>query len=280
MIDEIRSKCERIFDWLYNKELVHTPVSSEADDDDNDDSYEHHIDDQSYAQESHVLNRINQFLDEIGFMRRCELTLSYASLKERSKCNLWNQIKRMFLYLLKFLLPNNIEKVWNDIVKYELKTFTCKEQMFEAMVTINTAIENAKHSSTKRQLLAVVAADFSPSILRAHFPTVTDSQTKAARKHAYHSGRGAPVDLTRPNVKRCSKQQVLHSLKVALSPSVTADLPFGIRSINMAISEPIEIPNTCRNMIPTRIIRQYKIIALKRQMESFSHWVSHLSWLL
>ena len=56
---------------------------------------------------------------------------------------------------------------------------------------INTAIENAEHSSTKRQLLAIVAADFSPSILRAHFPTITDSQIKAARKHAYRSGKKA-----------------------------------------------------------------------------------------
>ncbi|CAF1685817.1 unnamed protein product [Rotaria magnacalcarata] len=261
MTDEIRSKCDRIFDWLYNKELVHTPASSEADDDD--DNYEHHIDDQSYAQESNILNKIKQLLDEIGFMGRCESTLSYASLKERSKCNLRNQIKRIFLYLLKFLTPNDVPVVWNDIIKYELKTSTCEEINQKAMVAINIAIENAEHSSTKQQLLAVVAADFSPAILRAHFPTITDSQIKAARKHAYRSGRGAPVDLTRSTVERYTEQQVLHFLEFVLSPSVTADLPFGIRSIKMATGETIEIPNTCRNMIPTRIIRQYQNYCLE-----------------
>jgi hypothetical protein len=53
------------------------------------------------------------------------------------------------------------------------------------MIAINTAIENAEYYSTKRQLLAVVAADFPSSILRTYFPTVTDYQIKAARNHAY-----------------------------------------------------------------------------------------------
>lgn len=59
------------------------------------------------------------------------------------------------------------------------------------MVTINYAIENADHSSTKRQLLALVAADFPSSVLRAHFPSVTNYQIKAARKHAYRLGEKA-----------------------------------------------------------------------------------------
>ncbi|CAF3348569.1 unnamed protein product [Rotaria socialis] len=49
-------------------------------------------------------------------------------------------------------------------------------------------IRTAEHSSTKQQLLAVVAVDFSPSILRAHFPTITDSQINAALKHIYRFG--------------------------------------------------------------------------------------------
>ena len=36
--------------------------------------------------------------------------------------------------------------------------------------------------------LAIVAVDLPSSILRTHFPTVTDYQIKAARKHAYRYG--------------------------------------------------------------------------------------------
>jgi len=56
------------------------------------------------------------------------------------------------------------------------------------MLAMKTAIENAEHYSTKRQLLAVVAADFRSSVLRAHFPRITDYQIKAARHHAHRFG--------------------------------------------------------------------------------------------
>lgn len=115
----------RILDWLYNKEVVYTPVSSEADDDS--DSFEHHIDDEIYAQESDILTKFKQFLAESGFRGRCESTLSYTSLKERSKSNIRNQIKNIFLHILEFLIPNNIEIVWNDIVKHEFKTSQSEE---------------------------------------------------------------------------------------------------------------------------------------------------------
>ena len=61
------------------------------------------------------------------------------------------------------------------------------------MVAINNAIENAEHYSTKRQLLAIVAADYPSTVLHAYFPTVTDFQIKAARKHAYLYGEKALI---------------------------------------------------------------------------------------
>ena len=54
-----------------------------------------------------------------------------------------------------------------------------------------------------------------------------------------------------------------------LSPSVTSDLPFGIRSMKMATGKTIEIPNTCKNMIPTRIIRQYQNYSLETTNREF-----------
>jgi uncharacterized protein (DUF433 family) len=57
------------------------------------------------------------------------------------------------------------------------------------MAAINIAVENAQHYSTKRQLLGIIAGDFPPSTIHAHFPGVTDYQIKAAKKHAHGSGK-------------------------------------------------------------------------------------------
>lgn len=70
---------------------------------------------------------------------------------------------------------------------FSLFCFICRINR-KVMMAINAAIESAEHSSTKRQLLAIVAADFSSAILRSYFPNITDYQIKAARKHAYRFG--------------------------------------------------------------------------------------------
>ncbi len=44
------------------------------------------------------------------------------------------------------------------------------------------------HFSTKRQILALVAADFPMTLLRARFPSISIYQLKAARKHAICNG--------------------------------------------------------------------------------------------
>ena len=56
------------------------------------------------------------------------------------------------------------------------------------MTAINTALSDTDQLSTKRQILALVAADFPPSVLHARFPGISDYQIKAARKHAYSKG--------------------------------------------------------------------------------------------
>ena len=64
--------------------------------------------------------------------------------------------------------------------------------------------------------------------------------------------------MTHSHLERYNEQQVSHFLEFLLSPSITSDLPFGMKSIKMATGETLEVPNTCRNIIPTRIIRQYQ----------------------
>lgn len=113
--------CLSILDWLYDKTIVYTPVSSESGDDDDDD-YQCLMDDQCYFDRTDHLNKLKEFLDEIGFTGRCESTYSYASLKNRSKRNFRLQVKKIMLYLLKYsLAPNDAETLWNDLVQHDFK---------------------------------------------------------------------------------------------------------------------------------------------------------------
>ena len=88
--------------------MVDTPASSETDDDN--ESFEYRIDDQFYARETDILNRFKEFLDETDFGGRCESTLLYISLKEKSRSNLRNRIKRIFYIFLNVLHLMTLKK--------------------------------------------------------------------------------------------------------------------------------------------------------------------------
>ena len=134
--DEIRSKCDHVFDnernfctkinlcfsnldCLYNKSIVFTPVSSESGDDS--DNYPYHIDDQYYSDATDNLNKFKRFLDEIGFTGRCESTYSYASLKNSSKRNFCLQAKKIIFYLPTYLASNDVQTLWDDIVQHDFR---------------------------------------------------------------------------------------------------------------------------------------------------------------
>ena len=56
------------------------------------------------------------------------------------------------------------------------------------MTAINTALADADHHSTKRQILGIIATEFSPNLLSAFLPGVNVYQIKAARAHVYRKG--------------------------------------------------------------------------------------------
>lgn len=142
------------------------------------------------------------------------------------------------------------------------------------MRSLSDAWNRADHWSTRRQILAIVAADLRSYMIKDYFPGVSDGLIKVARRHAYSMGiifyshyscerlinrigRGAPVDLKRLPMQRFSAAQIEHFIEFILSPFISIDLPFGERNYKLSTGEKIVVPNMIRNMIHSRIIAQY-----------------------
>ena len=82
------------------------------------------------------------------------------------------------------------------------------------------------------------------------------------------TGRDAAVELNRSGLERYNKQ-VFHFLEFSLPPSITSDLSLGTRSMKIATGEKQKIANTCRNMIPIRIIHQHQNYSFETTNEEF-----------
>lgn len=57
-----------------------------------------------------------------------------------------------------------------------------------AMQAMVDAYNNAQHWSVRRQILAIIVADFSISVIKRYFPNISDWKIKSARLHAYCKG--------------------------------------------------------------------------------------------
>lgn len=57
------------------------------------------------------------------------------------------------------------------------------------MQALVDAYENAEHWSTKRQILAIVVADFPVKIVKQYFPNLSMWKINSARAHAHFNGK-------------------------------------------------------------------------------------------
>ena len=79
-----------------------------------------------------------------------------------------------------------------------------------------------------------------------------------ARQHALVHGSGELVQ-TQPQPREVIPEAKLaHFLDFITSSHVIQDLPFGAKTITLPNNEIVQVPNVVRNLIPERIVRQYK----------------------
>ena len=57
------------------------------------------------------------------------------------------------------------------------------------MQALVDAYENAEHWSTKRQILAIIVADFPVKLIEQYFPNISKWKIKSARSHAHFNGK-------------------------------------------------------------------------------------------
>ncbi|CAF3184131.1 unnamed protein product, partial [Rotaria sp. Silwood2] len=66
------------------------------------------------------------------------------------------------------------------------------------------------------------------------------------------------VNIDRSIKIRYTEDQIAHFIQYILSPHITTDMPFGEKIIKLSSGDSIIVPNTIRNLLPTRIIQTYK----------------------
>jgi len=119
------------------------------------------------------------------------------------------------------------------------------------------AYNNSSHWTIRRQILSILANDFSLSTIRMFIPDLSAYRFNIARHHADFNGKGMVIDDARAPMIRYDDNQLEHFIEFITSNHICTDLPFGEKELHLSTGETLLIPLTIRNLAPQRIITQY-----------------------
>ncbi|KAK2551331.1 hypothetical protein P5673_027724, partial [Acropora cervicornis] len=129
---------------------------------------------------------------------------------------------------------------------------------------LNALIESYKqatHSSTRKNILSVIADKLTFNDLQKLIPGLSRSRFTAARRHGVQYGAEAlATQIGKKKTilrQKIDPAQVEHFIEFITSQKVIQDLPFGTRKLRLTSGEEVNIPNVIRLLIPSRLVDQY-----------------------
>lgn len=127
--------------------------------------------------------------------------------------------------------------------------------------------EEAANWYTRQQILSLFVTDYSKTELLALIPGLSKWRIDEARKHAFQSKPGQPIDP--PKITRCRLDAVKvdHFLDFLSSPSFLQDVAYGTRTLKLESGQSLEIPNMVRTVISSHLVRMYLNFCVESNFE-------------
>lgn len=124
--------------------------------------------------------------------------------------------------------------------------------------TLITAYNSADSWEVKRQILSLLADQYSKEDLQHLIPGLSVWRIDQARRHKSDYGPGQPVPPKTIIRTRLDPVMTDHFLEFISSPSVLQDVAFGTKTLTLSTGEKLTIPAAIRTVIPSRIVHMYK----------------------
>lgn len=212
----------------------------------------------SMSQQENPIDIKRERLDE--FLSSCnasplkkQLQCNWNDASERTKRDYITKAKKVMHEVLNVIAPGQA-----DLLSEALLRSTSKPPGEKMLQLITTAYSDSTDWGTQRQILSLVANDYSLQDIREHIPDLSKYKYTAARKHAISLGSGQPVTNAHYNREGLTDQQVNHFLEFIMSPCIMTDAPYGETKLKTASGEVFEVPKIILNSVRTRVIEQYQ----------------------
>ncbi|CAF3420316.1 unnamed protein product [Rotaria socialis] len=204
---------------------------------------------------------LDHLLDLCGNKYRTWVTQDYQALVGQTRLNYLCRGRSIIRTVMNIMAPNDANQLEIDLFDHQGDKNVVKldGHFLSVMQGVTEAYNNAESWTTRREILSIIAPKINLKLIQSFIPGLTLGRFTAARRHTTEFGYGASIDKSPVMVQRFDYDQVEHFIDFITSEHVCTDLPFGEKCLKQSNGEELYVPNTIRNMIPTRIIQQYYI---------------------
>lgn len=189
---------------------------------------------------------------------RCVLRSPWDESSERTKREHTRKARQAISVILDEIAPNDANRLWQAVTAKagnKCNDACVDDSMMKALADCYI---NANTWDTRRQILSYMADKATFLEISQFIPGLTRYRFSSARQHILEHGRGAPIQPSTQPRKIVPQDKLSHFLDFITSPHIIQDLPFGGKTITLSNNEVLQVPNVVRNMIPERIVKQYK----------------------
>ncbi|CAF0765842.1 unnamed protein product [Didymodactylos carnosus] len=202
---------------------------------------------------------LNKFLQLSGIKSKIRITRSYRKLTGQSKHNFLSTTRIILKSILSFVATSYVDDVWNDLLKHDSdqNNVALDGKFLSVMNDVTETYHNAESWSTRRQILSIVAPKISFKLIQSFLPGLTLYRFTSARMYGLRFGAGALIESSSNVIHRFDNEQLSHFIDFIVSEHVCTDMPFGEKILKLSNGIELYVPETIRNMIPSRIVEQY-----------------------
>lgn len=165
--------------------------------------------------------------------------------------------------VLEIIAPDDAGLLWSALKASPSINDLYNEPRTESslLTALIESYKQATHSSTRKNILSVIADKLTFNDLQKLIPGLSQSRFTAARRHGVQYGAEAlATQIGKKKTilrQKIDPAQVEHFIEFITSQNVIQDLPFGTRKLRLTSGEEVNIPNVIRLLIPSRLVDQY-----------------------
>ena len=220
-----------------------------------------------------TLEELNNLLRERDFspVRHC-LRDPWSSVSDRTKREHFRKINQGVQAVIGTIAPGQEDNVWHDFMKGQVEKCTRElphagNDYLEALIASYGASES---KVTRIQILSIIVDLMPYNEIRKLLPEVTDYKLHQAKRHLLTHGRGQPLPTITRYRTGVTMPKIDHFIGFISDPNFVQEVAYGTRKLKLSSGEKIEMPNVVRNIITSRILKQYMAYCKETDFECLS----------